>query len=106
VPDWAEARAEKFHQRHRRELKEGPEEQQPLLQEGQASSSTAAESSSYEGLFRKYGVDLASLAEKYEVSLSALEDVLHNPKKAAAAAEERLKAAAHEAEERLRGEQL
>lgn len=105
VPDWAEERAEQLHHRHKQGSNQGPDEQQPLLQ-GQQNSSTEvapAKGSGTEGLFSKYGVDLASLAEKYNVSLSALEDVLHNPKKAAVAAEEKLKAAAHEAEERLKG---
>lgn len=121
VPDWAEDRAEGLHQRHKgtqQQQQDDKDDRQPLLGQQQQAGGALANSSSdstssmlapaagkggagTQGLFSKYGVDLASLAEKYGVSVSALEDVLHNPKKAAAAAEERLKAAAHEAEERL-----
>lgn len=101
VPDWAEDRAENLHKRrHRQDSNQAPQET-PLLQKQGAEA--ADSSSGIGGLFSKYGVDLASLAEKYDVSVHALEEVLHNPKKAAAAAEERLKAAAHEAEDRLKG---
>jgi hypothetical protein len=122
VPDWAEDRAEGLHQRHKgtqQQQQDDKDDRQPLLgqqqQAGGALTNSSSDSTSSmlapaagkgagtQGLFSKYGVDLASLAEKYGVSVSALEDVLHNPKKAAAAAEERLKAAAHEAEERLLG---
>jgi hypothetical protein len=109
VPDWAEERAEKLHQRRKQGSNQGPSDPQatPLLEQQRESSDGqvqgASSSSGTAGLFSKYGVDLASLAEKYGVSKSALEDVLRDPKRAAAAAEEKLKAAAHEAEERLKG---